>query len=127
MVSSPVGDTSCKPSAPEVDAVVRRLYADVLGPFWLPQVRLVEEGYRTIPFPFEEIEAPAFHLTQRWNLDRLMGCMGTWSASLRYRNETGHDPIDPIRDELTAAWGDPHEVRQITWDLHLRIGLVNRR
>ena len=44
--------------SPEVDAVIRRLYADILGSYWPPERRLVEQGYRTLPFPFEEIEPP---------------------------------------------------------------------
>ena len=110
--------------SPQIDAVVHRLDTEILGPYWLPQVRLVEQGYRTVPFPFEEIDAPTFALHQRWDLDHLIGCMSTWSASLRYRKVTGRDPIDPIRDDLAAAWGDPLREREVTWDLCLRVGRV---
>ena len=115
-----------RPTYPD-DAVVHRLDTDILGPFWLPEVRLVEEGYRTMPFPFQEIGAPAFHLTQWWSLDRLMGCMETWSASLCYRNQTGQNPIDPFREDLAAAWGDPDRQREIVWPLHMRVGRISGR
>jgi hypothetical protein len=88
--------------------------------------RRLKNGYRSLPFPFEEIEAPAFRLVQKWGVDRLAAYMGTWSGSQRYRKETGRDPIDEVRDELTAAWGDSYNVRMVGWDLHLRVGRVSR-
>jgi hypothetical protein len=53
-----------------------------------------------------------------------MGFLGTWSASIRYLEQTGRDPIDEVRDELIGAWGDPRQERQVTWDLYLRVGPV---
>jgi hypothetical protein len=54
-----------------------------------------------------------------------MGFLGTWSASLRYREQTKRDPMDEIRDELTAAWGDPAQDRQVTWELFMRVGRIS--
>ena len=112
--------------SPEVDAVVRRLYADILGPFWSPQIRHIEDGYRSLPFPFEEITPPRFCLVQEWDVNRLAALMGTWSASQRFRKETGRDALDEVRDELAAAWGDPSREREVAWDLHVRVGRVSR-
>jgi SAM-dependent methyltransferase len=113
--------------SPEVDAVVRRLYTDILGPYWSPEVRHIENGYRSLPFPFEEITPPRFRLAQKWDSNRLAAYMDTWSGSQRYRKETGRDAIDEIRGELTASWGDPSEEREVAWDLHLRVGRVDQR
>jgi SAM-dependent methyltransferase len=113
--------------SPEVDAVVRRLYADILGPFWSPQIRHIEDGYRSLPFPFEGINPLGFRLVQKWDVNRLVVYMRTWSAFQRFRNQTGRDALDMIRDELTVAWGDPEHEREVAWDLHLRVGRVGVR
>lgn len=110
--------------SPEIDAVVRKLYADILGPYWSPQIRHIEDGYRSLPFPFEEVTPPSFRLTQNWDMDRLAAYMSTWSASQRFRKEAGRDALDEIRGELAAAWGEPSRVREVAWDLHLRVGRV---
>jgi ubiquinone/menaquinone biosynthesis C-methylase UbiE len=110
---------------PKVDAAVQRLDAEVLLHFWVPETRLAVEGYRTIPFPFDEIGAPPFRMTHQWNLNQLMGFLGTWSASLRYSTQTGRDPMDEIRDELAGAWGDPQQERQVAWDLFMRVGRIS--
>jgi ubiquinone/menaquinone biosynthesis C-methylase UbiE len=110
-----------------VDVILERLDAEVLRNFWLPETTLAREGYRTVPFPFQEIDTPPFRMTREWNLDHLMGFLGTWSASFRYRDQKGQDPIDEICDELTEAWGDPQQERQVTWDLFMRVGRITER
>jgi hypothetical protein len=47
---------------PQVDAVLWELYHDHLDAYWEPERRLVENGYRGVPFPFDEIEAPRFEM-----------------------------------------------------------------
>ena len=66
-------------------------------------------------------------MTHEWNLDQLTGFLGTWSASNRYRTQTGREPTDEIRDELAGAWGDPQQERQVAWDLFMRVGKVSGR
>jgi ubiquinone/menaquinone biosynthesis C-methylase UbiE len=110
----------------EVDTIILRFSSKVLRQFWLPETKLAAEGYQTIPFPFDEIATPPFRMAHEWNLDQLAGFLGTWSASLRYRAETGRDPIDVVRKELESAWGTPQQERRVSWELHLRAGR-NRR
>jgi len=81
-VVRPSGDLACwtyhlQTVNHEVDAVVRRLYADILGPYWSPQVRYIEDGYRSLPFPFEEFTPPPFRLVQEWDMDRTAAYLGT--------------------------------------------------
>src|SRR5262249_24385836 len=45
-----------------VNVIAQDFYFNVVGPYWPPERKLVEEGYRTIPFPFEEIAPPHFRM-----------------------------------------------------------------
>lgn len=110
--------------SPEIDAIVRRLYGEILGPYWLPQNRHVENAYADLPFPFDRIEAPAFKLEQRWDLDHLVGYLRTWSASRHYFNQTGRDPLELIWGDLASVWGKPESRREVVWPLHLLVGRV---
>ncbi len=105
-----------------VDVAVNRLYRDIVGPYWPADRALVEQGYRTIEFPFEEVEPPSFRMEKRWSLSDLVGYLGTWSATRRYGQVRGEDPIGLVRADLTRAWGPPERVRRIRWDLALRVG-----
>jgi SAM-dependent methyltransferase len=106
---------------PEVDAVMESYYHDVLGEFWPPQIRWVDEHYQTLPFPFEEIAAPEFALEAVWSLNDLFGYLSSWSAAPRYKAVRGADPLNEKSTEFAAAWGAADD-RIVRWPLYLRVG-----
>jgi SAM-dependent methyltransferase len=108
--------------APEVDAVVDRYYHETLRDDWAPERRLVDEHYRTIPFPFEELEAPPFTIELRWTRPRLLGYLRSWSATRAYQERTGRDPLPEVERALERVWPDPEAVHPARWALHLRLG-----
>jgi len=107
---------------PEVEAVIHRYYKDIVGPYWPLGRGIVEQGYRALEFPFAEETPPLFLLEKRWDLAALMGYLRTWSASQRYREAKGRDPLLSVREELAEAWGPPEKIRPFRWDLDLRVG-----
>lgn len=107
-----------------VDSLVQRFYHDTVGAYWPPERRLVEQGYRTLDFPFAEFAAPAFEMSVQWPMARLLGYFGSWSATGRYRAATGADPVAALAADLALAWGDPEVARQVTWPLAVRVGRV---
>ncbi len=112
---------------PEVDAVVNRYYSDIVGADWPPERRLVEDGYQTLAFPFEAVASPPFQMVHHWPLAQVLGYLGSWSATQRYQKRTGADPLDLIRGDLAAAWGDRETTRDVTWPLHLKVGRIGKR
>ncbi len=107
---------------PEVDAVVQHLYADLLGPYWPPERRKIEERYATIPFPFAEVPDPGFAMAAEWSLDDLLGYLGTWSSAAEVHRRArarsaragpgGFDtppgvpsPCDRCGGHCSCAWG----------------------
>jgi SAM-dependent methyltransferase len=97
-------------------------YRETVGPFWAPARRHVESGYATLPFPYPELNPPAFAMERRWTLDQLLGYIGTWSATQHCRESTGSDPVPPLRQQLKPLWGDASSTRLIRWPLSLRVG-----
>jgi ubiquinone/menaquinone biosynthesis C-methylase UbiE len=106
---------------PEVDAVVRHYYREVVGPYWPPERRHVERQYRDVPFPFEEIASPVLTMQVQWSFGEVLGYLGTWSAARRYAELRGADPREEVRAALARAWGGA-ALRTVTWPLHLRVG-----
>lgn len=109
---------------PAVDAVIRRLAEQVLNASWQPQIEQVKGRYDSVVFPddFEPIAAPSFTLVECWDMHRFGRFVNTWSASDAYFRATGKDPLDAVRDELLAAWGEsPDTPREVSWDLVLKV------
>ncbi|HEY3172254.1 MAG TPA: class I SAM-dependent methyltransferase [Thermoanaerobaculia bacterium] len=104
------------------DEVLRRFTSETVGPYWPPERALVDAEYRTIDFPFAELDPPAFEMDARWPLAALLGYIGTWSATTRFRAARGYDPLPELTAQLQPFWGDPETPRRIDWPLALRAG-----
>jgi SAM-dependent methyltransferase len=106
----------------DVDRLIQRFYHQTVGPFWPPERRLVDGGYRELPFPYPEIAPPPVDMRQRWSLSRLMGYVRTWSATKRYVEQHGSDPVVELEAQLQPRWGVPQSERLVSWPLALRTG-----
>jgi SAM-dependent methyltransferase len=109
---------------PDVDKVVQHYYTNIVGPYWPPERRFIDEKYRTVPFPFVELPPPEFHMKAEWDLNDLMGYLRTWSATRRFEQKNEQNPLDIIHRLLAKTWG-PADVRKtVRWPIYLRLGRV---
>ena len=104
-----------------LEAIVKRLSKETVGPWWTADRALVEEHYASVRLPFPELAPPTFALKANWTLAELVGYLATWSAVRRYREDQQVDPIPPVAGELAANWGEPDLRHQIEWPLFLRV------
>jgi len=109
-----------------VDADVNRSlqeFAEVVKPYWPPERKITDDGYRSLPFPFEEIAAlPAFELEMTPTLAEFVGYLRTWSATRRFMVAHRDDPVLVVERRLAGAW-PAGERRTLRWPLHLRTGV----
>ncbi len=110
-----------------IDEAVQHFYGEVVGPFWPPERRIVESGYRDLPFPFEELAPPAVVMRERWPMDRLLGYFRSWSATGRYVKAHGLDPVVALGEQIAPLWGDPLTPRLVEWPVAMRVGRSERR
>jgi hypothetical protein len=108
--------------SPEIDGAVDRFYGEVVGAYWPPERRYVEQGYRTLPFPWAEEPTPQFSLATDWSLEQVVGYLASWSSVQRYKDaHDGSDPVPAIAAELATLWPVRGTVR-LNWPIHLRLG-----
>jgi len=105
----------------KVDQVIHKLYETILGKYWDSERRYIEEGYKTIPFPFEEIVAPHFQIKTTWNFNQLIGYLNTWSSLQHYKRANDRNPLEYVLTELKEAWGDDAE-KDVRFPVLLRVG-----
>ena len=108
------------------DALVQEFYYDVVGPYWPPERRFVEEGYRGLTFPFAELSPPTFNMEEHWERAHLLGYLRTWSATARYVEEKQVDPVAALEKKVAPLWPQAAERRKVTWPLALRVGVLRR-
>lgn len=104
-----------------VDAVIAHFYTETLRNCWDPERRYLDENYATIPFPFQELNTPAFEMKYEWKLDQLTGFLNTWSAVQHYISKFGNNPVDEVRKHLETVWPS-QQINTVHFPLLLRVG-----
>lgn len=115
--------------SPEVDRITQTFYRDIVGRYWPPEVRYIENRYEDIPFPFTQIKSPNFQIELEWSLQNLVGYFYSWSSTQKYIQENGSDPLEKVYSDLVAAWGgkegeegDAGKTKKVTWPIYLKAG-----
>ena len=105
---------------PDTDVLLHNFYHNIVGPYWDAERKYIDDNYKTIPFPFKEIETKQFENRFTWTLEQLTGYLDTWSATQHYIKANKSNPIDLIREDLERSWekGD----KQVVFPQLLRIG-----
>lgn len=109
-----------------IDRRLQRFYGSVVGPYWAPERKLVETGYRTVPFPFDELPPPTFEMAHEWLLGELLAYIRTWSATAAFVKARGFDPVVGFAEEIAPLWGPADRRRRVRWPLSLRVGRPRR-
>lgn len=105
---------------PPLDTILWRFYKDVLGPYYPPNVRLVDDRFAGIQLPGRELTAPALHATVRWSARQVAQFAASWSSVPGYIAATGADPIPELEAAVAAAFGGPDVVRELHFPLYIR-------
>jgi SAM-dependent methyltransferase len=103
---------------PDIHAANAALQRDI-APYWPPERTLIDAGYAGFDWPFAPVVAPELTLQVEWTLPRLLGYFASYSASQRYRDATGEDPVAAHAEAFSAAWGDPDRARALHWPLFI--------
>lgn len=106
----------------DVDKLLQYFYHDITRPYWDAERRYLDEDYKTIPFPFQEMETKQFVNEFTWSFEQVTGYLETWSAVQHYIKKNGTNPVDLIRDELKEIWEKGGG--RVTFPLLLRIGTL---
>ncbi len=108
--------------SPEIDRLVDTYYRQTTAGFWPPERELVDTGYGSLAFPFEEIVPPVFEIEEHWRRDQVLGYLRSWSATQRFMAARGHDPVIGLAEEIAEFWPDGGVQRLVRWPLRVRVG-----
>ncbi|MDP1727228.1 MAG: methyltransferase domain-containing protein, partial [Bacteroidota bacterium] len=89
-----------------IEKIIEHFYKHVIGSYWDAERRHVENEYKDIPFPFDEIAIGKFEVHYQWSAADLLGYLSTWSAVQHHLKATGLNPITLITDAITLAYGN---------------------
>ncbi len=107
---------------PVIDKLILEFYNGTVGPYWDNARRLVEDGYRSIEFPFDRLTSPEFEIKLQWTIDQLSGYLLSWSATQKFMEVKGYDPVKPLIIEIRKRWSGKQ--KNVSWPLFTLVGKV---
>lgn len=107
---------------PELESTLHHFNRVTIESCWLPERQLLLDGYRTVDFPFREIETPALTLDRSLTLPQLFGYVRSWSATARFVEKNGTHELEQLANDLGRLWGDPEQHRLVRAPLFIRAG-----
>jgi len=108
--------------APPIDEIVDAFYRVTVGSYWPPERRHVDDQYRSLALPIDEIVPPPFVMAHDWSLVEFARYVRTWSAVNGLIAARGEEPVRLFEASLRRAWGNPGLRRTVTFPLFFRIG-----
>jgi SAM-dependent methyltransferase len=103
--------------APEgVEQAIDPLREEILA-YWPPERAMIDAAYRDFAWPFDWIQPPVFELRAQWTLPRMLGYFSSYSATKRYIDAHGRDPVAAHAPAIARAWGDPEATRTLRWPM----------
>lgn len=108
--------------SPWIDRIIEHFEHQMVGPYWPPERRHIDNAFSELRFPFARGVAPDFTMTHHWDLQRLLAYIRTWSAVQRYQQARGTDPTVQLEQQLLPMWGEPSMRRVVNWPLLLWFG-----
>lgn len=102
---------------PAALADANRALQDDIRAWWPRERALVDDGYAQLDWPFMPIDVPQFAMCADWPLERLLGYIGSYSASRRHLEATGIDPVARHAASFRAAWPEARAPVPVRWPL----------
>ena len=109
---------------PRLNELIRQFYIDIVGPYWDPERKRVDESYRTVPFAFERLPVKDFWIRVEYDYDELIGYFHTWSSVQHYIRELNADPVARIAEAIRVIWGASQKKQEFSFPLFLLLGRI---
>ena len=108
----------------DIDAIVKVFYSETLHGCWDAERKHVDNHYRDIPWPFDEIVCPLFYMQSEMTADEFIGYVGTWSAIRNFIVRNNYNPTEALGKAILPYWAQ--EKMTVRFPVYLRMGKVRK-
>ncbi|WP_180127331.1 MULTISPECIES: class I SAM-dependent methyltransferase [unclassified Acinetobacter] len=106
----------------KLNQLLQDLYFVTLKGYWDVERRYIDEEYRSIPFPFQELATPQLFLNYRWSAQQILDYLQTWSGLKHYQKQhPTHQPCAALHDFFSRHL---QQEFALSFPVLLRIGTV---
>ncbi len=85
----------------------------------------LNNNYQDTKFPFNEINAPQFYLSMKWNYADYLSYLNTWSAVKNYQKKHQINPVDKfVKARIESHWQNKDTPIEVRFPMVLRLGFM---
>lgn len=107
----------------EIDSILDAFYTNTIGSYWDSERKFIDDEYKTIPFPFDEISITELNMSYSWNLEHLLGYLNTWSAVKHFIKKNNYNPLDTLIEKI-QTYEIVQSTFQVQFPIFSRVGIV---
>ncbi|MDF1654348.1 MAG: class I SAM-dependent methyltransferase [Coxiellaceae bacterium] len=90
---------------------------------WAMKRKGLNDDYKNIDFPFEEITAKQFYIEMQWSYYDYLNYLNTWSAVKNHIKQYADNPVDSfVIPKISELWVEKDKPQTIRFPLILRLG-----
>jgi len=110
---------------PEAQSELLKFYNGVLGKYWSPKRRMVDEKYTNVNFPYSStLKRSVFPLHKSMTVQNYINYLNTWSSIQKYRQENpneSEDLLERFKRDLMPTLGATNDQDMIdfVWPMYL--------
>ena len=111
---------------PEINELMEWFMYTFLYDYWPDGRWYVRKNYKTLPFPFKQIQTPEFFCKMSWSKTQWLNYIRSWSSYDNYSRTRNEDPLQFLLPKLNLLWNDP-EIKKVVWPIHLKCAVIEKR
>ncbi len=106
----------------EAGKLVDKFYKDIIGSYWDPERKHIDEGYKNVDLHFKSVELNnKMAIEENWTIEQLQGYFDSWSSVQNYIEKNSSNPVPEIMEEIKSVWGSSEKLK-VTLPIFLKIG-----
>ena len=105
-----------------IDEFIREKILRIIDPYWAPQVKLLWDHYRDVPFPFVDLETPEIQMRMNWDLTQLFAYLQSWSAIRLCVENQGYNILLDAYETVKSEWGDASKKKGVEMEFVMLVG-----
>lgn len=107
---------------PEIDKHFLHFYKVTTNPYWDSERVHIDEHYKSVPFPFANVEDAKFSIEVEWDIKQFAGYLNTWSGVQKFIAANNYNPVDNLIEEIKPLWPEG-EIYTVKFPVYLKLGI----
>lgn len=105
----------------DIDKHFLHFYHVTTAPYWDAERAYIDEHYKSVPFPFADVERKEFSMDVEWGIKHFEGYLNTWSGVQKFIAANGFNPVNALIEDIKPLW-PVNKTLTVKFPVYLQLG-----